>query len=76
MSTKSLCSFDRHEPFLEKFCSATTESEWRSLREKDLGKIAFAMFTMNYGDQARLEGLSSALSTVSRLVLSKDRRSM
>ena len=64
--SRSFNSFDRHEPFLEKFCSATTESELRSLRAKDLGKIAFAMFTMNYGDRARLEELSSAVFQVSR----------
>ena len=53
---------------MEKFCSST-ESQWRSLRAKDLGKIAFAMFTMNFGDRARLEGLSNALSAVSRSVM-------
>lgn len=55
----------RHEAFLEKFCSAT-ESQWRRMRSKDLGKIAFAMYTMNYGDRSRLEGLSNALSKVKR----------
>ena len=58
----------RHEAFLEKFCSAT-ESQWRRMRSKDLGKIAFAMYTMNYGDRSRLEGLSNALSKVKRCVL-------
>ena len=59
-------SLDRHQAFLDKFCSATTESQWRSLRVKDLGKIAFAMFTLNYHERAQLEGISRALSAVSR----------
>ena len=59
-------AIDRHQPFLDKFCSATTESQWKTLRAKDLGKVAFALFTMNYDDRAQLEGLSRALSAVGR----------
>ena len=53
----------RHGPFLEKFLSVV---EWKELREKDLGKVAFALYTMNYADKARLRGLSSALSAARR----------
>ena len=56
----------RHEAFLEKFLSVV---EWKELREKELAKVAFALYTMNYGDKARLRELSSALSAARRWVL-------
>ena len=56
----------RHEAFLEKFLSVV---EWKQLREKELAKVAFALYTMNYGDKARLRELSSALSAARRWVL-------